>query len=176
MSICLQFPLRRTDIAHSAQTKTKWLDSTFGGFMLPDVKIQELAAQVYDLYRPVPSWQFLWLFPMSWRSSMGGFSEPSLLGMDCPTMLAVGQRAEANSDCSSCSSLIVAALCAMSWVMELQKRIVSIASYKVKHLWVCSLDPSIVARDSCKIRHKSVLLLYQRLVIFMCISKIKPWR
>jgi hypothetical protein len=35
MSICLQLP--RTDIAHLAQTKTRWLDSTSGGFMLPDV-------------------------------------------------------------------------------------------------------------------------------------------
>ena len=90
----------------------------------------------------------------------GGFSEPSLLGMDCPTMLTVGRRAEASSDCCSCSSPIVAALYPMSWAMELQKRIVSIAS-KVKHLWVCSLDPSTVASDSSKVRHKSVLLLYQ---------------
>ena len=77
-----------------------------------------------------PSDLFLCLGVRLW----GGFSEPSLLGMDCPTMVTVGRRAEASSDCCSCSSPIVAALYAMSCAMELQKRIVSVASSNVKHL------------------------------------------
>jgi hypothetical protein len=101
----------------------------------------------------------------------GGFSGPSLLGMDCPTMVTVVRRAEASSDCCSCYSPIVAALYTMSWAIELQQRIALIASSKVRHLWVCSLDQTTVDSDSCKLRHKSVLLLYPS---FHCFH-VYPW-
>ena len=52
----------------------------------------------------------------------------------------------------------VAALNGMSWAMELQKRIVSVATSKVKHLSICSLEPSTVASNSFQqVRHKLVV-------------------
>jgi hypothetical protein len=89
---------------------------------------------------------FLFLDARVW----GGFSETSLTEMDCPTILTVGRRAEGSPDCCSCSNQIVTDLYAMSRAMELQKRIVSIASSKVKHISVF-LDPSTIASDSCKV-------------------------
>ena len=86
--------------------------------MLPYVKIQEPHKyMIFSDHFHLDSFCdcFLCLDVRVW----GGFSEPSLLGMDCPTMLTVGRRAEASSDCCSCSSPIVAALYAISREMEL---------------------------------------------------------
>ena len=75
--------------------------------MLPYVKIQEPHKyMIFSDHFHLDSFCdcFLCLDVRVW----GGFSEPSL------PMIIVGRRAEASSDCCSCSSPIVAALYAMS--------------------------------------------------------------
>jgi hypothetical protein len=72
----------------------------------------------------------------------GSFSKPSSLWKGLPIPMTVGRGATDSRDPCSFSNAVVAALYVMSWTMELHKRIVSVASSKVKLLWICFLDPS----------------------------------